>query len=256
MSSVLERMILRARSGLAGIEPLHRPRYAPTATAAHEATEWATATGERAVEHAPAPAPSARRAGRLPAAVAAEPATGQAAPNAPAPVHRPPDPSADARLDPTPAPRSARLARARVVEDIHGRGREAGAVSRPAPVLTPNARSNPSAVPITSLAPITPVAPEPDTALLPPAVAPVDAPAPTASRAVPAAPVEPAARQPQRPTPSAPNAEPAPARADITISIGHIEVRAAQVAERPRPPAFRPRVTLDDYLGRRAGESR
>jgi hypothetical protein len=255
MSSVLERMILRARSGLAGIEPLHRPRYAPTATAAHEATEWANATGERAVEHARAPAPRARRTGRPPAPVAAEPATGQAAPGAPAAVHRPPDPTADERRDPAPSPQSVRLSRARVVEDIHGRGREAGAVSRPAPVLTPNARSNPSAVPITSLAPITPVAPEPDTALLPPAVAPVDAPAPTTTRAAPAAPIEPAARQ-LRPTPSDPHAEPAPARPDIAISIGHIEVRAAQVAERPRPPAFRPRVTLDDYLGRRAGESR
>ena len=38
-------------------------------------------------------------------------------------------------------------------------------------------------------------------------------------------------------------------RPDVTISIGHIEVRAAPPIERPaaRPP-FRPRVSLDDFL--------
>ena len=50
---------------------------------------------------------------------------------------------------------------------------------------------------------------------------------------------------------SAPPASPA---AGITISIGHIEVRAARGPEsRPAPPrsrpAFRPRLTLDDFLG-------
>jgi hypothetical protein len=36
---------------------------------------------------------------------------------------------------------------------------------------------------------------------------------------------------------------------DVTIAIGHVEVRAAQqVVERPRRPAFRPRVSLSDFL--------
>ena len=38
-------------------------------------------------------------------------------------------------------------------------------------------------------------------------------------------------------------------RPDVTISIGHIEVRAAPPMERPRTrPPFRPRVSLDDFL--------
>jgi hypothetical protein len=41
---------------------------------------------------------------------------------------------------------------------------------------------------------------------------------------------------------------------NVTITIGHIEVRAAQVAERTRRPAFRPRVSLDDFLSQRNGD--
>jgi hypothetical protein len=41
---------------------------------------------------------------------------------------------------------------------------------------------------------------------------------------------------------------------DVTISIGHIEIRAAQAAEHPRRPGFRPRVSLNDFLNQRNGE--
>ncbi len=41
---------------------------------------------------------------------------------------------------------------------------------------------------------------------------------------------------------------------EVTISIGHIEIRAAQVAERPRRPAFRPRVSLNDFLNPQNGQ--
>jgi hypothetical protein len=37
---------------------------------------------------------------------------------------------------------------------------------------------------------------------------------------------------------------------EVTISIGHIEVRNAPAPGRPRQPAFRPRVTLDEFLKR------
>jgi len=47
----------------------------------------------------------------------------------------------------------------------------------------------------------------------------------------------------------------AAAPAQVTISIGHVEVRAAPVSPPARRPAFRPRVTLDEYL-RRSGDSR
>jgi hypothetical protein len=40
---------------------------------------------------------------------------------------------------------------------------------------------------------------------------------------------------------------------EITISIGHIEVRSAPMPARPRKAAFRPRVTLDDFLKRKPG---
>jgi hypothetical protein len=49
---------------------------------------------------------------------------------------------------------------------------------------------------------------------------------------------------------------PAPAAPpQVTISIGHVEVRAAPVSQPARRPAFRPRVTLDEYL-RRSGDAR
>jgi hypothetical protein len=41
---------------------------------------------------------------------------------------------------------------------------------------------------------------------------------------------------------------------DVTISIGHIEIRAAQALEQPRKPAFRPRVSLSEFLSQRNGE--
>jgi len=44
---------------------------------------------------------------------------------------------------------------------------------------------------------------------------------------------------------------------DVTISIGHIEVRAAPAIEHPRTrPAFRPRVPLDDFLNQRQDRRR
>jgi hypothetical protein len=43
---------------------------------------------------------------------------------------------------------------------------------------------------------------------------------------------------------------------DVTISIGHIEVRSPQVIERPRRPAFRPKTSLADFLKPRQGGAR
>ena len=42
----------------------------------------------------------------------------------------------------------------------------------------------------------------------------------------------------------------------VTISIGHIEIRAAQAAERPRKVTFRPKVSLADFLSRKHGGAR
>lgn len=70
-----------------------------------------------------------------------------------------------------------------------------------------------------------------------------------------------AATMDSRSTPAPSRRDPAPGAAadevaragttEITISIGHIEVRAAPAPEPPRKPAARPRVTLDEYLRRR-----
>jgi hypothetical protein len=41
---------------------------------------------------------------------------------------------------------------------------------------------------------------------------------------------------------------------DVTISIGHLEIRAEQPAPRAHKPAFRPRVSLNDFLNQRNRE--
>jgi len=47
-----------------------------------------------------------------------------------------------------------------------------------------------------------------------------------------------------------PETEPPP-RTEIHVSIGTIELRSAKPEPRPVAPAFRPRVSLEDFLGRR-----
>jgi len=44
-----------------------------------------------------------------------------------------------------------------------------------------------------------------------------------------------------------------PQRTEIHVSIGNIELRAARPEPRHVAPAFRPRVSLDDFLGRKGG---
>jgi hypothetical protein len=87
-----------------------------------------------------------------------------------------------------------------------------------------------------------------------PAVRPVTAPA----RLLPAAP-RPAAQEGsgRSPVPGASAAGDSGGRPDVTISIGHVEVRAAPPIERPRTrPPFRPRVSLDDFLGQQQDRRR
>ncbi len=51
--------------------------------------------------------------------------------------------------------------------------------------------------------------------------------------------------------------DPAPdSHLEVNIAIGHIEVRSVPKVEAPRRPAAKPRVTLDEYLRRRNGDSR
>ncbi len=66
-------------------------------------------------------------------------------------------------------------------------------------------------------------------------------------------PVRPPGQWPASTTPSAPGQAAAGFQGpgtEVTISIGHIEVRSAPSAEKPRPrPPFRPQVSLADFLG-------
>jgi hypothetical protein len=41
---------------------------------------------------------------------------------------------------------------------------------------------------------------------------------------------------------------------EVTISIGHIDIRAEQPAPRAKAPTFRPRVSLNDFLNQRNGK--
>lgn len=57
-------------------------------------------------------------------------------------------------------------------------------------------------------------------------------------------------KQAARTEPACANAAP-----EIHITIGKVELIAAKTETRPQPAVFRPRVSLDDYLKRRQGES-
>jgi hypothetical protein len=277
MSGVLERMVLRARSGLTGIEPLYRPSYAPVADAAQAPAEWSSGN-EVAVEQSRAPAPSGRPAERPPASPPPVPADSDPMPRAA---------TADASVDLPRAAPSAPRAREEIREP------ETHAVSLAAPVRPSPARPDPRAAPVASepgaaslpaaaetdarpgraaavgsqLAPKLPSPTGGEPAPLEPvagtgvpslcAIAAKDAARhpPARAAAAPVATIEPAGRQPQQPAPPGPDAE-VPRPPNVTISIGHIELRAAQVPERLRRPSFRPRLTLDDFLAGRPGAPR
>lgn len=101
-------------------------------------------------------------------------------------------------------------------------------------------------------------APEPSPAAAPasalkPAMARADLAATVAARLVPATLSTRAHQESGRPATPPPSAADAiGTRPDVTISIGHIEVRAAPPAEQPRTrQPFRPQVALDDFLSKR-----
>ena len=48
---------------------------------------------------------------------------------------------------------------------------------------------------------------------------------------------------------------PRPRNIDVTVSIDHIEVRAAQASEKPRAPVFRPRISLSEFLKQSGGRA-
>jgi hypothetical protein len=225
MSGVLERMILRTRSALAGIEPVFAPRYAAREVS-HEA-------GNRPVE------PGVPRASARTEPARSSPATAEFSEEV---ARATPVPRHDPAVDEMPSPRSAGDHVHVSLTDVSSDALAPSLPTTPArqeepaanePVVV-SARTRPTAG---TTAPSTPSR----VALGHKAEPVVDlfnesaTPASTGNKHV---------------APAAPGAP-----ASVTISIGHVEVRAAPVSSPARRPAFRPRVTLDEYL-RRSGDKR
>jgi hypothetical protein len=239
MSSVLERMVRQARAPLSAVEPLFQSRYAPAVVQPpqHSLTETDEAVTE--TENSPQPLSAVQ-------------------PTFPPPVPRvsvlkDSSRAFNAVSDPVPrdAPSQTR-ARDAFPDGQHKAAPEPGSATDDPPASRPAADgpSVPGAQPM-------PILPRVELAFALSGdrhVAP--------QRQTPHHPAEPTSRLPRdRPAvsprlmPHSPWVDaPAGTAPDVTISIGHIEVRAPQVAERPRRPAFRPRVSLDDFLNRRQGE--
>ena len=261
MSSMLERMVMRTRSGLPGVEPVHRSRYAPSVEPLREFAGADEPAIERSLPSAPSrtnrPSAADEKADQSPGSAGVTPAFPPAAVRTPSAV----EPLVAETAPPSISPRTPRK---RGADEFHDRG-AATQLHGPA-VRVPRARPRstasleltaprPDSMPPSAIAepdvlrhPVHPVTlPDRDLAL----AAPLPDQMPAASGAV--EPTE--THRPQGPATHGPDAEPSP-RPHVTISIGHIEVRAAPASEPLRPPAFRPKVTLDDFLGREPGGRR
>ncbi len=210
MSGVLERMILRTRSALAGIEPLFAPRYA--------ASEGFREPGDRPTG---APAPRQRQTARTARTIAPDRAMASS-PVAPAFSEEGARATSWPRQEPVvdEVPGSLSTAPADVSSDSVSAPLPAG----PRQAEEPAARAPPLASARTVSADDAITRSARSTAPQPPAFA--------------------------------ANGEASAAPPHVTISIGHVEIRAAPVSPPPRRPSFRPRMTLDEYLGRRTGDSR
>jgi hypothetical protein len=257
MSGVLERMILRTRSALAGIEPLLAPRYAAS-EGFHETGDRPIGTAESGVRRAPAPRQRRTEPGRPARIIAPSHAASPSSPVTPAFPQEDARAGSSPRQDPVvndvPGPPS-------IAADVHVAAPDVSSVSSPLPATPGEPQQLAAREPLIASARI--VSGGDDAAAQYPRSR-VALTADSGGRAEPAALFEhdaaPASiskesRAPQRPAFAA-NGEVSAAPPQVTISIGHVEIRAAPVSQPPRRPAFRPRVTLDDFLGRRSGEPR
>ncbi len=276
MSTLLERMILRTRAPLSSLQPLAQPLYAPAAEAgplpwhprsdamSADIAEAAAGPG-RTIEHGQAVGSHAgwRPRERPPAGDLAAPALGvpdgdevvvgkaePAGTRAPStsgsprqpPASDQPDPSAE---QPTPQPSPA----------VPTRFSPPPSAQAPPGELGPDGESQPApAAPARQAAEapigtgVTPASGEWFSAESRPG--PSEEQGAVSARILPASLAAPGAvGPPARQTPDVDTSPP-----EVTISIGHIEVRSAP-ATAPRPkPAFRPQVSLADFLaGRQDG---
>lgn len=258
MSGLLERMIQRTRTSVDTVEPLVRSVYAPFASRERPVSDWSI--GEAAAYPA-LPDPAGQRPRRTlpdsgePAPLderSRTPDSGAAGQSSPAtgigdalPHTRSLAGAADASLGPVPS---------EVMADIPSRTSDLSlATWQPADIqVSPGKRADvyrePPHLEAAQRVTIEPRAHTATPVSRPPAFGPPS----QAMRST---------RMPGDDTPARrPTAEEHAAPVDhlpeVRISIGHIEVRAAQVADRPRSAAFRPRVSLDDYLRRHEGSDR
>lgn len=254
MSSVLERMVRQARAPLSAVEPLFQSRYAPVTAVAqppqHSLTEIDEAVTE--VENSQQPLSSVQPTLAPPVTPISDredsSRTFDSVPDR-APRDTPSQPRArDASPDD-----QRKTSPAQAPHQLASRpAPESGSAIADPPLLRPVAERPivPRSQPTSILARVE--------SALPPSGDSYVAPQQQTSHY----PAEPVYRLPRdrpavspRLTPHSPWVDaPASTAPDVTVSIGHIEVRAPQVAERPRRPAFRPRVSLDDFLNRRQGE--
>lgn len=209
MSTLIERMILRARAPLSSLEPIAPVRFAPRQQI--DETPFTEMTAERAEAPDRSLPPPPRTIGQ----------------NA-HPGERPHSPSLVPPEKTLPGP----ITSADVQRPLAGRDRR-DQVDRSASVLDQGPEVHATAAEVRT-EPIGPVQPIPVTARLRPADLPGHA--------------EVAAQAPAADTTAD---EPAHGP-DITVTIGHIEVRAASPAPaRPARAPFRPQVSLTDFLGNR-----
>jgi hypothetical protein len=274
MSSLLERMIQRTRAPLPGVAPMVQSRYAPAAPTMPASTGSFTSPGDftEIEDFAQASGPivtlarGERAATSLPAAL-------------PQPTGNTLDSSAAAIVlpeeNPAPAPVTEPPQRQPAGSTTPGSAaspRRPDHVQQKLPPIT--ARNGAGAAPrldIPSSHAIERVPASPAADLPGPGTAdPLDPAAPPMAASMPADTIsweqgEPAAEallpslpQRHRGAPSTPvrqrtEPETTGSGPEVTISIGRIEVHTVPAVERPRRPAFRPRVTLDDFLNGRSG---
>jgi hypothetical protein len=257
MSSLLERMVQRTRARLSGVEPLLQPRYAPQRAAGQrsldameltEVSEFSSAESESTTPHWEAlPFPQSTNAHAISASEAR-----RAADRLPQREHLPetqavllsavPHGSAAEVLPETQLHQKPPGSHNRTAEPLHGTQLHQAPVFQPAP--QPAAHLNVTGDPAqrlvsTKLASALETAPTQRAKAEPAALPPAE------SKSY--------LRQ-QRELISHAVTGPDKTSTDVTISIGHIEIRAVQAAEPPLRPGFRPRVSLDDFLNRRNRE--
>lgn len=256
MSNLLQRMVQRARAPIPGVEPLLPPRYAPPDAEARQSRSDAPREA--------GPSPEAKSSNEFSPRFSSE----EFSPGRSGSASR----GSAENTSPHPIAPAAK---------IHIPAMETPIMTRPAAAAGQRPQyANLDRVPSTRLEPHLRPPTEPAIGKAEP-VPPFDAgrlekfgvtqasiSIPVASPVVPANPVAIATgkatssrRQSADPTirpPASKSQRPAPAppgtienrTPDVTITIGHVEVRAAQqVVERPQRPAFRPRVSLGDFLG-------